>query len=1208
MQGHTKTRKVKQISQLEHVKTKSMWIGSKQSQEVSLYLYNDGKMVEERVRFTPGLYKIIDEITTNAIDHYTNYPDKVTEINLSFDDNTGRITVINNGPGIVVEKTKTLDGVEMYTPQMIASVFLSGDNLDEDKTRITGGTNGAGLKLTNAFSSHLELKTYDATHNVLYTQVFMNQLSIINPPTITKGNRKNGYTRISFIPAYDQLGYEGGYNIERDAKVLSKLIQTRAYQTAAFTSCKVKYNGELVVFTAGKKNAFVDFVKMFTVDNGNDIFSTKLKQNGDGGLDLDVCVTASSGKFQHFSLINGIYVYNGGTHVKYIKKLLMDGLKPYAEKALKAMSVKFNPNMVSNSLSVFIRGYIASPDFSSQIKDNISTPIDNFNCYRFTDTDFKKIWAMNEYNIIGVFIDKNSDKKQQKTIRGKVNVPKCTDAKFAGDRKKWKKCIMFVCEGDSAMGTVHNAIVSKESKLGGYDYYGTFSIQGVPMNARREIKFVTNKKTKETKRIIKAKLKNNERLTSLMKVIGLDYAKTYERTEEGEKEFNTLRYAKIISATDQDEDGKGNIFGLLMNFIALFWPALIDRGFLSRLNTPIVRAFPKDKKKVIKEFDTLPYYRRWVEENYGGDEEKVSSQYRIAYYKGLGTHKKHFIPRMFQHLDRKIATITLDEKAIENLDIYYGAKPDPRKLVLRTPDVIESNEKTLSVSDQLGGPTKSYMVDNVRRKMPHLIDGFKLSGRDIAYGAMKIFAKSNNEMKLEIFVNRVCIETLYPHGAASLCQTAARMAQSFPSAMNLPFIYDDGNYGTRKMGGCDFASPRYTETHLNKKLFFAMFPQDDFELLPQRFDEGKHLGPQYFCPILPMSILENVSLPATGWSIDIYARDIDEVFKNVRDMINGEITKPRPMKIWLNNMKCKIIKWKGKQWSVGRYSFNSKTCELTVTELPYGICSSMLVGERANPKSKHSIINNIGYLDATDSTSDESVNIVIQIDSREVENIKKKYTVDGSPFDYWETWLNLKTDLTNHINMIGVDNSVIEYKKYEDVLADWYPVRKDMYKNRINRKIVLCNLRIEMIVAILKFADNKDSYGIGSTTTTEEYNKILNDNGYEKYDDNLLSNPGFTETKKLRQLIMGRIEGHKASYDYLMNLRFRDTTKEACDKWKKKLDTLRAEKDILVADTRESFVGMNTWLDELNKLENVIRLGLIHGWRYGEERHDKFEE
>ena len=150
-----------------------------------------------------------------------------------------------------------------------------------------------------------------------------------------------------------------------------------------------------------------------------------------------------------------------------------------------------------------------------------------------------------------------------------------------------------------------------------------------------------------------------------------------------------MRYGKLISATDQDDDGKGNIFGLIMNFIGLFWPNLIKRNYLTRINTPIVRAFPKFKgtKKhpaVIKEFHFNSDYDLWRKGQFKNHDE-MSKKYRIQFFKGLGAHKKHYIKHMFKDINEKLTTVDFDEDAAKHMDIFYGKTTTSRKEVLSTP-------------------------------------------------------------------------------------------------------------------------------------------------------------------------------------------------------------------------------------------------------------------------------------------------------------------------------------------------------------------------------------------------------------------------------------------------------------------------------------------------------------------------------------------
>ena len=110
------TRVVKQISFRDHVRTRSMWAGDKSSQQIETWLYEchggNDKFVMSTIRYPPVLYKIIDEIVVNAIDHHKIFPDvKTLDITIEQINGVPAIIVYNDGPGIDIVKTTTTSGV-----------------------------------------------------------------------------------------------------------------------------------------------------------------------------------------------------------------------------------------------------------------------------------------------------------------------------------------------------------------------------------------------------------------------------------------------------------------------------------------------------------------------------------------------------------------------------------------------------------------------------------------------------------------------------------------------------------------------------------------------------------------------------------------------------------------------------------------------------------------------------------------------------------------------------------------------------------------------------------------------------------------------------------------------------------------------------------------------------------------------------------------
>ena len=416
-----------------------------------------------------------------------------------------------------------------------------------------------------------------------------------------------------------------------------------------------------------------------------------------------------------------------------------------------------------------------------------------------------------------------------------------------------------------------------------------------------------------------------------MKVIGLQFGHTYDFTETGEKEWKTLRYGFIAGLTDQDLDGF-NIFGLLCTFLLTYWPSLVKREFIRRINTPLVRAYPIKNKKTIpvKEFYSEKQVKEWLDLE---GEEHVKKNYDVRYYKGLATHRGAFgeVKRMFINIDNKICFYTLDEKAIRSMYIFYGTETYPRKIALsnnhyKTP--IEGLELPLSQHFEI--ETKSFQRDNIIRKLLSTIDGFVEGRRKVFYTARKL---GNVIMKVAGLAADVANKANYHHGEASVEQTIVRMAQGFPGARILPILQPHGNFGTRDQGYKNAGASRYIFTTINHRLVDKLFRKEDEYILTYNMDDGTRYEPKYYVPIIPYVLCESNELPATGWSICVHARDLNAIFKNLRALIKGEIDKCSELPIDRSNFTGSIRNYNGKRYFVGKYTYDEKNNTVKITEL-----------------------------------------------------------------------------------------------------------------------------------------------------------------------------------------------------------------------------------------------------------------------------------
>ena len=1221
-----KKKELKQLTMREHAREREMWVGSKAPQTIETYLLRDNKFVLEKVFYPPALLKIIDEILVNALDHYVSYPNEVKEVRLSVDEK-GYIEVYNDGPGIEISKKKNIQDKEMYSPQFIFAEFLTGTNFDDTQERVVGGQNGVGAKIAVVFSIIFTVETLDKVTNQLYKQNFLDTLLSISEPEIKSvpPNRKS-YTKIRFLPNYSDFSID----INEFLPTLKALLEVRMWQAAAYTPIKISYNGSVIPY----KN-FKTYCEMFS---NVPVYYTKL-QGPDGKMPWEVCFAISDGKSRDVSIVNGIFLPRGGTHINHLQNLLTKAIQTKIDKIVKKIQVKFNKNNISNNMFLFMCGPIPSPTFSSQTKEALCNPIEKFASYDFSTKDYNSIWTMMEPVLMDILEKKQTGEVKTRANRTKVDVAKYVEAKYCRDAKLCQYCGLIITEGDSASGTVNTGLLSGASDKYTYDYYGIFSTGGVPINGLKQsvdlsVAIKQKKTTKEIselddidtdenkefdemsnpeikfpdRKFPNERLKKNERLSSLMKVLGLDYNKKYELSPVGDKEFKTLRYGFVIGMMDQDLDGF-NIFGLIATFFMTYWPALIQRGYLRRAITPIIRAYPKKKPpatknsrsaKVSEEYRVYEFYSekeasQWLESK----TEEQRNNFKLEYYKGLGTHdeQKKEITQIFKKFDKNIRIYHLTPDSFKDLEIFYGNETNPRKKMLADPSILEHSEhNNIPINEHFKIDTKLYQRNNLLRKLSSMVDGLVDSRRKILMVARK---NGHNKIKVQGLAGMAVAEANYHHGEVSLEQTIIKMAQAYPMARNLPLLIPIGNFGSRSKGYKDSAASRYIYTHVNYRLVDKLFRKEDDYILKYDLDDGNRYEPKYYVPIIPYVLCENGEIPATGWKMVIHARNVFSILANTRAMITGKITKCGKLPIWTNNFKGNVVEINGRWYYTGLFEYNEITNTLHITELPSGLFSDIyLRGTDADSRTdkKKSGIQALPVVeDFEDRTTNQNVNISIKLKVGAMTEIMAKYphlNQDDAILNYFQ----LKLAIQNDINLINANGEVICYKNYEDVFNDWFVFRKELYEKRIEREIILIDYEIKMLQNMQRFTEKHASYEI-KKLSEDQFCELLAAEKYEIFNSAMINNPKYTEIKELINMITKAKFG--ATYKYITDARYNEFTETGVKKRNKRIAELQERRNYLIDDTG-AFPGAKIWLLELDELEKAIKFGLETNWTYGE--------
>ena len=315
-------------------------------------------------------------------------------------------------------------------------------------------------------------------------------------------------------------------------------------------------------------------------------------------------LTVSPHGFQHCSFVNSINTRLGGTHVAFIANAIASELcahingKSGGQKAKKGRTkggkVTVKPNQVKNHLALWVNAQIHNPAFASQTKESLTTAFKNFGCAPALSPAFFKALKTKACGIVQatVRLAKFKTKKNFTSVARRMTrlrgIKKLDDANNAGTAKS-HNCTLILTEGDSAKTLAVSGIA-----VVGRDNFGVFPLKGKPLNPRDEAD---------------SKVRANEELTNIVKIMGIDRKTAYTR-----ETVRKLRYGSIMIMADQDVDGS-HIKGLIINFLHWYNPSLLKcSGFLKQFITPLIRAtkvsvlfmYRYILRESCSQFDSLP--------------------------------------------------------------------------------------------------------------------------------------------------------------------------------------------------------------------------------------------------------------------------------------------------------------------------------------------------------------------------------------------------------------------------------------------------------------------------------------------------------------------------------------------------------------------------------------------------------------------------
>ncbi|WP_291330020.1 DNA topoisomerase (ATP-hydrolyzing) subunit B [Desulfovibrio sp. UCD-KL4C] len=526
---------------------------------------------------TRGLHHLVYEVVDNSIDEAMGgYCSKI-KVKLHMDNS---VTVSDDGRGIPVdihpkEKKPALE--------IVMTVLHAGGKFDNDAYKVSGGLHGVGVSCVNALSEQLEATV--RRDGKMYRQSY--ERGVPTGPLECIGDAVTTGTTIRFRP--DEQIFETN---QYDFNVLRKRFQELAYLNKGL---EIEFLDERTNEKANFKaeGGIIEFVK--DLNKGQ----TSVSEIVYAYSDIDNVVTElalqynTAYKENTHTFANNIRTVEGGTHLAGFKTALTRAINTYIQNSdlPKKLKQKLSGDDVREGLTAIVSVKLCDPQFEGQTKTKLGNSemmgivatmvYDKLSSYfQENPKDAKSIVE----KVVDAARARDAARKARELVRRKGAL---SDHSLPGkladcQSKDPSECELFIVEGDSAGGSAKQGRNPKHQAI-------------LPLRG----KILNVEKTRFDKML------GNKEIRALITAMGIGIGQ-----EEGEKDFNKLRYHKVVIMTDADVDGS-HIRTLLLTFFFRQYEELIQRGHLYIAQPPLYRIAKGKYEKFIK--DDVELYSLLIE-------------------------------------------------------------------------------------------------------------------------------------------------------------------------------------------------------------------------------------------------------------------------------------------------------------------------------------------------------------------------------------------------------------------------------------------------------------------------------------------------------------------------------------------------------------------------------------------------------------------
>jgi topoisomerase-4 subunit B len=504
----------------------------------------DGSSAED------GIYVLLKEVFDNSIDEFKMHAGDRIEVTV---EDGLRISVRDYGRGI--PQGKLIESV---------SILNTSGKFDSKAFKKSIGLNGVGVKAVNALSKHFEVHSY--------------RDGKVRRATFEYGELKNDVTEPSSDENGTYIYFEPDdtkfLNYQFHDEIVENMLRNYTYLNTGLT---IMYNGRRILSRHGLEDLLKD---RMTTEPLYPIIHLQ-------GDDIEIAFThANQYGEEYYSFVNGQHTTQGGTH--------QSAFKEHIARTIKEFFGKYEYGDIRTGIVAAIAINVEEPMFESQTKiklGSLTMAPDGVSINKYVG-DFIKQEVDNYLHIHGDVAEAIENKvkeseRDRKAMAGITKLARERAKKANLHNRKLRDCrihfsdvkddrkeesSIFITEGDSASGSI--------TKSRDVNTQAVFSLRGKPLNT-----FGLTKKV----------VYENEEFNLLQAALDI---------EDG---LDTLRYNKVIVATDADVDGM-HIRLLIITFFLQFFPELIKKGHVYVLQTPLFRVRNRrtkiKKKQVITDEDT----------------------------------------------------------------------------------------------------------------------------------------------------------------------------------------------------------------------------------------------------------------------------------------------------------------------------------------------------------------------------------------------------------------------------------------------------------------------------------------------------------------------------------------------------------------------------------------------------------------------------